>query len=606
MLSLSQAFDLAVQHHRAGSLRQAARLYEQVLQANPHHGDAHHYLGVIYCLFGRHGLAVQHLRSAVQQRPDNALFHCNLGAALQAVGHLDEAVASYRQAVHLQPNNALVQHNLGTGLQFQRKFAEATICYRQALILNPDYTEAYNNLGVVLGEQGNIDEAIANIEKALRLKPDYIEAHKNLALLRERQAQLDVGLTDLERALRLQADSPIACLELAQLLLRKGDLAGAEQAARAVLRLAPGHATALSLLVTLLRGKLPAADWALFQQGLAEPSLNDDDRSRLLYSLAEVNDAHGQYADAAAALLKANALILATRRQNGQSYDGHAHTRFIDQHIAAFTPEFFERVRGYGLETERPVFIVGLPRSGTTLTEQILAAHPQVFAAGELALTLESFEALGAEPSATASFAALAELQRESVREVAQRHLDKLANLDRTAPRVVDKLPDNYIYLGLLATLFPKAKFIHCRRDLRDVAVSCWLINFLNFHWANDLNDIAARIRDYHRLMEHWRTVLPVPMLEVNYEETVADLPHTARRLVEWCGLDWDPACLSFHESKRPVRTASVMQVREPVHSKSVARWRHYERELSALFAALKPLMDGNSPGIDAWPHCSG
>jgi hypothetical protein len=148
-------------------------------------------------------------------------------------------------------------------------------------------------------------------------------------------------------------------------------------------------------------------------------------------------------------------------------------------------------------------------------------------------------------------------------------------------------MPGNYLYLGLLAALFPRAKFIHCRRDLRDVAVSCWMTQFRQIRWASDREHIAARFQDYLRLMEHWRRVLPVPVLEVVYEETVADLEGAARRLVAWCGLDWEPACLSFHEAKRPVRTASVAQVRQPIYRRSLARWKNYEGALASLFARL-------------------
>ena len=148
-------------------------------------------------------------------------------------------------------------------------------------------------------------------------------------------------------------------------------------------------------------------------------------------------------------------------------------------------------------------------------------------------------------------------------------------------------MPDNYLYLGLLAALFPRAKFIHCRRDLRDVAVSCWMTHFRQIRWASDPDHIAARFREYERLMGHWRRVLPVPLLDVAYEETVADLEGTARRLVGWCGLEWEPACLAFHEGKGPVRTASVSQVRQPVYSRSVGRWKHYEPSLGSLFDRL-------------------
>jgi hypothetical protein len=168
------------------------------------------------------------------------------------------------------------------------------------------------------------------------------------------------------------------------------------------------------------------------------------------------------------------------------------------------------------------------------------------------------------------------------------RHLERLRQYRASAQRVVDKMPDNYLMAGLIATLFPRARIVHCRRDVRDVALSCWMTRFRHITWASDLGHIAGRIANYQRLMEHWRQVLPVPMLEIDYEETVADLEGVARRLVAWCGLEWDPACLAFHENKRPVRTASVTQVRQPIYTRSVQRWRNYAEALAPLLAALE------------------
>jgi hypothetical protein len=253
---------------------------------------------------------------------------------------------------------------------------------------------------------------------------------------------------------------------------------------------------------------------------------------------------------------------------------------------ATCTPVFFERVRGFGVDSQRPIFIVGLPRSGTTLTEQILASHSQVFGAGELRLARADFEALA--PQADAALEALACLDRATARRLGEQHLGRLRELNSDRPRVADKMPDNYHYLGLLAALFPTAKFIHCRRDLRDVAVSCWMTNFRQIRWANDPGHIAGRFEEYRLIMEHWQRVLPVPLLEVDYEETVADLEGVARRLLDWCGLDWEPGCLAFHEGQRPVRTASVSQVRQPIYKRSVARWKHYESALCVLFDRLE------------------
>ena len=174
-------------------------------------------------------------------------------------------------------------------------------------------------------------------------------------------------------------------------------------------------------------------------------------------------------------------------------------------------------------------------------------------------------------------------LEQDTACCLASRHLERLRVLSPSALRIVDKLPDNYMCLGLLAVLFPQAKFIHCRRDLRDVAVSCWMTHFQGIQWANDQRHIVSRLHEYQRLMEHWRKVLPVPMLDVDYEETVADLEGVARKLVAWCGLQWEPKCLEFYDAKRPVRTASAVQVRQPVYSTSVGRWKHYEQSLATL-----------------------
>jgi sulfotransferase family protein len=230
-------------------------------------------------------------------------------------------------------------------------------------------------------------------------------------------------------------------------------------------------------------------------------------------------------------------------------------------------------------------------RSGTALIEQILARHSQVFGAGELSLAAETFGRLaGAEGGVELAFEALDELSASQAAALANWHLDRLHLLNESAPRVADKLPDNYLYLGLLAALFPRASFIHCRRDLRDIAVSCWMTGFRSLRWTSDPEHIVSRFQQYQRLMNHWRTVLPFELLDVDYEGTVSDLETTARRLVHWCGLEWEPACLRFHEGSRPVRTASVSQVRQPIYRRSVGRWRNYEHTLGLLFESLHPI----------------
>ena len=212
-----------------------------------------------------------------------------------------------------------------------------------------------------------------------------------------------------------------------------------------------------------------------------------------------------------------------------------------------------------------------------------------MFGAGELLLARAMFEALPrATGQAGAPLSCLNHIDRRAAARLARSYLDGLDLLDRSHDRVVDKMPENTQYLGLIAALFPAATLIHCRRDVRDVALSIWLTEFGQLRWACDVEDIAGRIDDYRRLIDHWRCVLPSPILEVDYEEIVANPENAARKLVDWCGLEWDPACLAFYKTQRAVRTPSTAAVRQPVYSTSVARWKNYERRLARLFAKLK------------------
>jgi hypothetical protein len=298
--------------------------------------------------------------------------------------------------------------------------------------------------------------------------------------------------------------------------------------------------------------------------------------------LAHVYDARKEYARAAYHAAEANALDKVVRRDRGQAFDPAESTLFTDGIIASCTPEFFASVRGWGLETEVPVFVFGLPRSGTTLIEQILASHSQVHGAGEVGLSRQTRDRL----------AAMGRPSREPLREIAESCLEELRERNRGAARVVDKFPANFVHLGFLAMAFPRARFIHCRRDLRDVALSCWLTNFELVNWANEQEAILSYFTDYHRLMAHWRQALPVPILEVSYENVVANLETEARRLVAACGLEWEPACLAFHQTRRTVHTASANQVRQPIYSRSVGRWRNYADALGPLFAKLERLQE--------------
>jgi tetratricopeptide (TPR) repeat protein len=542
-----------------GNMDEAVACYRRALDLRPRYAEAHNNLGNTLKNRGKPDEAVACYRRALELRPDYAEAHSNLGAALNDLGKLDEAVACYRRALELRPDSAEVHYNLGAALKDQGKLDDAVACYRRTLELNPDHADAHNNLGVVLSDQGKLDEAIACYRRALELKAAYVEAHDNLGSVFEEM----------------------------------GDFRGAEDSFRTALRHNSSFAMANYKLAALLGGKLPQQDLASQRRLLEGTGLTDAERLLLHFGLAQVLDARGEYADAAEHLDRGNALQLSEWRKRGREYDPKEHESLVSRMITVCTPDFFRRVRGFGLESELPTFVVGLPRSGTTLIEQILASHSQVFGAGEIKLVRDTWAQLGGQ--GVDFIEGLRQLDRDTVGRLASRQLERLRAFNRTALRIVDKTPDNYFSLGLLAALFPRAKLIHCRRDLRDVAVSCWMAHFEEVRWANDQEHMASRFQQYQRMMEHWRKVLPVPLMEVDYEQTVADLEGVARKLVACCGLAWEPSCLEFYRAKRPVQTASAVQVRQPIFRTSVGRWKHYEHALASLFARLESAADGTS-----------
>ena len=486
------------------------------------------------------------------------MVHGNLGQALQQEGELDEAIKCYNQASALDPKSPRVRIVPRQRPRREEDYPGAIEHFRKALALKPDFPEALNGLGSVLHEQGEFKQALECFEDVLRQKPDFSDAHANIAGVYSELGDLDKANSHYREALRHD----------------------------------PEYTGALSVLATHLRDQMPEEDVEKMKSFLAREHLSDWKRPALNHGLAHFYDAKKEYATAAEHATKGNQHRLEVWGKQGKTYNRDDHTGFVSFLMKQFNPAYFERVRGWGLDTEVPVFVFGMPRSGTTLLEQILGSHPKIFGAGELSIAKEVLNSVpGWMNMKSAPAVCIPQMPIEIAHRAAKEHLSRLRGLNATSPRIVDKMPDNYLWLGFLATLFPKAKFIYSKRNVHDIAVSCWITNFKQIRWACDQEDIAGRIKNHLRIMDHWRKVLPVPILEVDYEQTVDDLETVARRMIEFTGLEWDPACLAFHESKRTVRTASLSQVRQPVYKRSVQRWKNYEEPLKRLFGIVDEVL---------------
>jgi tetratricopeptide (TPR) repeat protein len=569
--------------------------FQEAVELSPTLAEAHTNLGELYLEMGQTGRALGHCQTAVALRPDLAEAHNNLGNVLRLLGRFAEARECCRRAIELNPRLAQAHASMGLSFQYDgwhqvlpwlrwavtldpknvdylayvgdaaaehELFPEAEDCCRKVLAVNPRHPIALNALGWVYQAERHTDEALACYRAAIAAKPDFAKAHFNLGGLYE----------------------------------QIGDFAAAEACYRAAIDHEPASEAAMSKLAIILEKRLPDKDMARMKARLDVVNSPPPLRSSLLFGMARVHDARGEYQVAAPMLSEANAISLQIRKSRDQCFDSAKQLDLVDRLNSSTDAAFFERLANSGIRTRRPVFVFGLPRSGTSLIEQILASHAEVHGGGELPFSMRGFESLPTLTGRTDEpVDCFADLTCEQVRSLAAQHDAWLTEIDGGAcSRVIDKLPGNYYYLGMIALLFPDATLIHCRRDPRDVAVSCWMANFRTINWANHPDHLVAHFEVYSRLMAHWRGVLPIPIVEVDYEHTVTDLETVARRLVAACGLEWDPACLEFHRSNRPVRTASVAQVRQPVYRGSLERCRNYadDPELSGIFERVTRLSE--------------
>ncbi|HTU93620.1 MAG TPA: sulfotransferase [Gemmataceae bacterium] len=560
MTAMSELMEIAIRRVSGGDLPGAEKACLQLLQAQPWHVQALQILGVICGRLGRHEEAITYLGRAIRIDPSNSDLYSNLGVAFARAGRLEEAMAQFRQTLRRRPDHPVALVNLGAALASRGCFAEAIDHYRQLLQVNPGCAATHNNLGHALRKEGQLQEADEHFCEAVRLQPDYATAYSNRAGLLLQLGRWEETINCCHESLRLEPDRVMAYIYLAQL------------AAEGLYQFTGEQVRHMESLVT-------AHDSGRVLDGGRR--LSNDDASGFHFIVAGLCDRKGEYDRAFCHYRRANELKAQVFRQENRPFNRERHRRNIHDIIATFDRGFFERVRSFGLATEVPVFVVGMPRTGSTLVEQILSSHPQVVAAGER-------KELGEILTSRAPYPAhMSRLDSFTSRGLAEEYLRRLSRLGPEAVRIIDKTPDNYLHLGSICALFPKARIIHCRRDVMDVCLSCYFRYFSDVNYSTSLEDLGFYYRQYERLMRHWREVLPIPVYEVEYEELVRDPERISRGLIAFCGLDWSECCLAFHENRRPVQTASLVQVRRPLYASSIARWKRYESHLSSLRQAL-------------------
>jgi len=562
-----------------GRLSEAAECFEAALGAAPACDEARLALGDARFAMGDFVGACQAYAAVPPARPLFAAAQARLARAERAAGRLHAARRALREAIGAAPGSAEAWVELAELEEQAERFEAVVEAARRALALAPDDALTRGRLGLALRTLGRSAEAVGELERALALDDRTPALHNALGLARQDRGELAAARAAFERALALDPDYARARLNLAGVLLAEGCLEEARAAVERALELEPDYAPAWEMLADLAPEAVPAEALAGLLERADRPA---SQRAAAHFALARLFETREEHETAFHHLEQAN------RIERGEvDYDRQSHERHVEGLTAAFSAERMRRGLPGASASETPVFVVGMPRSGTTLVEQILAAHPEAHGRGELAF-FHRLELRDAKGERRTYWDLIDELTPDVVASIATAYLNELLSGAPEAHRVVDKMPTNFLHLGLIALVFPRARIVYCRREPMAVGFSIFRQHFRrDLPFARDLADIGHYHRQHERLMAHWRAVLPGRLFELDYERLVRDPQATVRRLLAACGLDWHPQCLRFHERRRPVLTASQHQVRRPIYGDALDRWRRYEPWLGRLRQAL-------------------
>lgn len=613
---LTRGLSVAHELFQLGKYDQAEEACLALLASEGSDPDILTLLGSVIIERGDPDKAIPYFVKVADLVPDKARPHNNLGIAYKRGGRLEEAEAAYRRALVIDASYAQAHNNLGTTLIERGNVIEAVRSFEAAIKFDETFLEARRNLAHALLESNQPGRAAAELQRILEtspediganlslaaierqkrnfrraqlhlevilgLEPKHIDAMYRLALILEDQGRFSEALTMLERVIGLSPGHANACNSAGVLSQTLGDIDVAIKYFRRAISVRPEFAEAHRNLA-FARRNVEIDDDVRRSEALLEHELDDVSAMHVSFAMAKIHDDLGEYNNAFKHLSRGNML-----KRRMLDYDIGLESDFFAELEGAFDSSFFQGRIGWGLEDQTPIFVVGMPRSGTTLVEQIIASHSRAEGAGEI-LDLDRllWDAVN-ENRQHGWGQSMHSLSRPQANDLAAAYLNGLKQRFPGAEHITDKTPGNFHYIGMIRIMLPNAKVINCTRDPVDTCFSCYQNYFTEgVSFSYTLEELGKYYRLYSRLMEHWRWELPGFVYDCSYESLLNDQEGETRRLLEFCSLEWDPACLSFHKTKRPVQTASVAQVRQPIYRSSIGRATHYEKHLAPLRDAL-------------------
>jgi tetratricopeptide (TPR) repeat protein len=580
--------DLGIVLLQQNRLEEALPVLQKATRLDPSLELAWLNLGKVLAMLGRGKEADEAFEKSFKLNPERKkLAHA---AEHQKAGRLEQAEQLYKEVLRDNPNNVDALRMLGIIAYGSSNIDEAERLFRRAVKLAPDYVNAIIDLGNTLKEQNRYEEAIECFRQAIKLEPTSVKAHYLLASTLSPAALTYQAIESYERVLQLRPKHAGAKLGLGHMLKTVGRQEDAVRAYRDCIELKPDKGETYWSLANLKTYKLTDDDIREMESWVEKGGLNDESHVNFLFALAKAHEDRGEFECAWEYYSKGNA----TRRML-EHYDPVGTEVQNDAIIEVFSSKFVERSTGLGNPDNSPIFIVGLPRSGSTLIEQVLASHSMVEGTSELPYVQQVARTLDRNRADGINYPqALLELEEKHFKALGKDYLDR-ARMHRTEgkPHFIDKMPNNFPSVGFIHLMLPNAKIIDARRYPLDSCLSCYRQLFGKGQpFTYDLTDIGEYFLQYQRLMDHWHDILPGRVLTVQYEDVVTDFEAQIRRLLDYCELPWEDACLRYHDTDRPVRTASSEQVRQPIYLKSVHFWRNHEKHLGELIDVLNPVLN--------------
>ena len=521
--------------------------------------------------------AIEGVEALIKDYPNEALLHNISGAFYQAIGQLNESVKSFGNAVTINSDYAEAHYNLGVTLQQLGQLEASMKSYEQAIAIKHAYPNAHNNLGAILQELGQLDAAVKSYEQAIAIKPDYADAYNNLGNALRGLGQMDAGVNSLKKAIAIKPDYAQAHNNLGVSFQERSQVDDAVKQYEKAIALKPDYVSAHHHLSVLKKYTASDPHIAQMQSLLSTSNLSQSDRTHLCFALAKVNEDLGNQDEFFEFLHEGNRL-----RKEELNY-----SLGDSQNLISIVKKMFSSTQSLSYEpsTIQPIFIVGMLRSGTSLVEQIIASHHAVYGAGELNTLADLIEPILRDHLAKDEY----KLSEKTFLSIRQQYLEALSGFNVAENVITDKMPLNCQYIGFILSAFPEAKIVHMKRDAR---ATCWSIYKHYFSsagngWAYNLDDLAGFYGIYSNIMDFWHQTFPDKIYDLCYEDLTTNQEEETRKLLEYCELDWDENCLNFHTSKRTVKTASALQVRQKMYQGSSEAWKKYEAYLEPLIKAL-------------------